>query len=598
MEVTRTLARWLVNAEAKDIPEAARREGVRSIVNWLGCAVGAARHEAIERALAALLPFAGPPQASVLGRAEKTDILTAALMNGITSHIFDFDDTHLPTIIHPSGPVASALFALAEYRPLSGPELLHAFILGVEAECRIGNAVYPDHYDRGWHITGTAGVFGAAAAAGRILGLSEQQMIWALGIAGTQSSGLREMFGTHCKSLHPGRAAQNGLMSALLAEKNFTSSNEVLEAKRGFANVMSTKQDYARITEKLGGSYEVTLNSYKPFACGIVIHPAIDACVQLKHEYGLSGDEVESVELSVAPLVLELTGKRTPQTGLEGKFSVFHSAAAALIFGAAGEKQYSDDCVCNPRVIALRDRVVATADAGRRDDEVRARVRLTDGRVLEKYIEHAIGSRERPMTNVDLSAKFHGLADDVIGAEQASRLLEAAWSLEFRNGRCPYLPSRHTGSETGTRLASGIAMAQLVAAFGSSHSVMLASTRDDWIANFRKTDPRMPLIDKFGQKRTYDELLEQAPRDAAEIVTPEKMSAAYDRTMNAVSELKRQISVFKARCAYRGRRRSARAFSGFDDAIARDLLRRDDSKRRPAGPITAGLVRTGAIPAL
>jgi 2-methylcitrate dehydratase PrpD len=351
-------------------------------------------------------------------------------MNGITSHVFDFDDTHLPTIIHPSGPVASALFALAEYRPVTGAELLHAFILGVEAECRIGNAVYPDHYDRGWHITGTAGVFGAAAAAGRLLGLSEQQMAWALGIAGTQSSGFREMFGTHCKSFHPGRAAQNGLMSALLAAQNFTSSNQVLEAPRGFANVMSTKQDFARITDGLGETYEVMLNSYKPFACGIVIHPAIDACVQLKRENGLSGNEVERVELSVAPLVLELTGKRTPQVGLEGKFSVFHSSAVALLFGAAGEKQYSDECVRDARVVSLRDRILATIDPKKRDDEVLARVVLKNGRVLEKYVEHAIGSRERPMTESDLSEKFHGLADDILGTEQSSHLLEAAWSLE------------------------------------------------------------------------------------------------------------------------------------------------------------------------
>src|SRR5579864_1503055 len=392
MEVTRTLARYVLNSRASEIPESARHEGVRSIVNWLGCAVGAARHEAVERALAALLPFAGPRQASVLGRTEKTDILTAALMNGIASHVFDFDDTHLPTIIHPSGPVASALFALAEYRPVSGAELLHAFILGVEAECRIGKAVYPDHYDAGWHITGTAGVFGAAAAAGKILKLNEQQMIWALGIAGTQASGLREMFGTHCKSFHPGRAAQNGLMSAILAQKNFTSSNQVLEAKRGFANVLSKKQDYAQITEGLGKSFEVTLNSYKPFACGVVIHPAIDACIQLKRENGLSGDEVESVELTVAPLVLELTGKRAPQVGLEGKFSVFHSTAAALIYGAAGEKQYSDACVRDTNVVRLRDRIEAKVDTNLRDDEVLVRLMLKDGRVLAKYVDHAIGS--------------------------------------------------------------------------------------------------------------------------------------------------------------------------------------------------------------
>jgi 2-methylcitrate dehydratase PrpD len=423
MEVTRALARYVVEAKPAAVPNSARNEAVRSIVNWLGCAVGGSRHEAVECALEAMAPFAGPKQAHVLGRADKTDILNAALLNGISSHVFDFDDTHLPTIIHPSGPVASALFALAEYRPVTGADLLHAFILGVEVECRIGNAVYPEHYDAGWHITGTAGVFGAAAAAGKILGLDEQRMVWALGIAGTQASGLREMFGTYCKSFHPGRAAANGLMAALLAEKSFTSSNQVIEAKRGFANVMSTRHDYSRITEGLGKTFEITLNSYKPFACGIVIHPAIDGCVRLKKEYGLGGEEVEKVELTVAPLVLELTGKRTPQVGLEGKFSVFHSCAVALLFGAAGEKQYSDAIVRDPKVIAVRDRVEARADSKLRDDEVYVRIALKDGRVLTKYIEHAIGSREVPMTNAQLEEKFHVLADDILGGECAASLL-------------------------------------------------------------------------------------------------------------------------------------------------------------------------------
>ena len=430
MDVTRTLARYVVNAKPADIPDSVKREGVRSILNWLGCAVGAARHEAVDCALEALLPFAGQSQASVLGREEKTDILHAALLNGISSHVFDFDDTHLPTIIHPSGPVASAIFALAEYIEVSGAELLHAFILGVEVECRIGNAVYPNHYDVGWHITGTAGVFGAAAAAGKLLGLNEQQMLWALGIAGTQSSGFREMFGTHCKSFHPGRAAQNGLAAALLAEKNFTSSNQVLEAKRGFANVMSTKQDYTRITEGLGKTFEVTLNSYKPFACGIVIHPSIDGCVQLKKEHGLTGAEIEKVELTVAPLVLELTGKRTPQVGLEGKFSVFHSCAVALLHGAAGEKEYSDAMVRDPKVIALRDKVDAHIDPKLRDDEVHVRITLKDGRKLEKYVEHAIGSKEVPMTNQQLEAKFIDLAEETLGAAKAARLLDLAWKIE------------------------------------------------------------------------------------------------------------------------------------------------------------------------
>jgi len=426
MEVTRTLAQYVVAARESEIPPEVNREAVRSFVNWLGCAVGGARHETMDIALSALDPFSGPREASVLGRPEKIDIFNAALLNGISSHVFDFDDTHLPTIIHPSGPVASALLALAEHRPVSGAALLHAFILGVEVECRIGNAVYPNHYDVGWHITGTTGVFGAAAAVGKILGLNEQQMIWALGIAGTQSSGFREMFGTMCKSFHPGSAAKNGLLAALFAQKNFTSSNRVLEAPRGFANVMSTKQDYSKITDNLGGSFEILLNSYKPFACGIVIHPAIDGCAQLKKQHNLTGEEVARVDLKVAPLVLELTGKKTPQVGLEGKFSVYHSCAVALLYGAAGEKEYSDELVRAPRTIALREKVFPLIETSLRDDEAHVRITLKDGRVLEKHIDHAIGSKERPINDSDLDAKFMELSSDVIGKPRAEALLLTA----------------------------------------------------------------------------------------------------------------------------------------------------------------------------
>jgi len=429
MEITRTLARYVVSSNLNDIPEAVQSEAVRSIVNWLGCAVGGCRHETIDRALEGLGPFSGKPEATLMGRGEKLDIFLTALLNGISSHVFDFDDTHLKTIIHPAGPVASALFALSEHMPISGAEFLHAFILGVEVECRIGNAVYPEHYDVGWHITGTAGVFGAAAAVGKILALDEQKMVWALGIAGTQSSGFREMFGTMCKSFHPGRAAQNGLLAAFLAQKNFTSSDQVLEAKRGFSNVMSTQHNYDEITENLGQSFEIALNTYKPFACGIVIHPSIDGGIQLKNELNLTGGEIEKIQLKVAPLVLELTGKKTPQTGLEGKFSVYHSLAVAIIHGAASENEYSDSCVRNPEVIALRDKVEAVIDETMRDDEARVTVICKDGRIVEKHVPHAIGSLERPMSNDDIEEKFIGLVSKVLGQEKTVNLLKLAWSV-------------------------------------------------------------------------------------------------------------------------------------------------------------------------
>jgi len=430
MEETRRLARWVLESRAADVPAAVRKEARRSLLNWTGCAIGACRHETIECALAALKEFSGPAQASVLGRSERLDILQAAFVNGTSSHVFDFDDTHLRTVIHPSGPVAPALLALAEWRPVSGADLLHAFILGVEVECRIGSSVYPSHYDVGWHITGTAGVFGAAAAAGKLLGLNEQQLVWALGIAATQSSGLREMFGSMCKPFHPGRAAQNGLTAALLARRNFTSSNQGIEAKRGFAHVLASDRNLAAITDRLGETWQVAENTYKPFACGIVIHPAIDGCIQLRKEHGLKADAIEAIDLEVHPLVLELTGKKTPQVGLEGKFSVYHSCAVAIIHGAAGEREYSDACVRDPAVIALRDRVSAEIDRAIHEDQMRIAIRLKDGRVLEKYIEHTVGSLERPMSDADLEAKFRGLAADHLPAARIDALIGRLWDIE------------------------------------------------------------------------------------------------------------------------------------------------------------------------
>lgn len=429
MDVTRALARYLVSARYEDLPAAVRHEAGRALLNWLGCAIGSSRHETIERALAAVQPFSGPPQAAVLGRSERLDILLAALVNGISSHVLDFDDTHVRAI-HPSAPVLPALIAYAEWRPITGRELIHAFVLGVEAEERVGLSVFPEHYAIGWHITGTAGVFGAAAAVGRLLGLDERQMRWALGIAATQAAGLREMFGTMCKSLHPGRAAQNGLMAALLAAKNFTSSEQAIEAPRGFARVTSTRFDPTVITEGLGQRYELLSNMYKPYACGLVVHAAIDGCIELTNEHGLTADDIERVDLTVSPLVLELTGKRRPRSGLEGKFSVYHAAAVGIIHGAAGEAQFSDAVVLDPRVIALRERVFATQDSAIGRTEARVSIRLRNGKRLERHIAHSLGTLERPMSDADLEAKFRGLVTGVLPEPRVAELIAACWSLE------------------------------------------------------------------------------------------------------------------------------------------------------------------------
>jgi 2-methylcitrate dehydratase PrpD len=431
--VTATLARFARDFDARAIPAAVRHEALRALLNWTGCAVGASRHPSVERALAALAPFSGPAQATVLGRGDRLDVFHAALINGIASHTFDFDDTHLRTVIHPAGPVASAILALAEQRPITGHAFVDAFVIGVEVECRIGNAVYPSHYDVGWHITGTAGVFGAAAAAGRLLGLTEQQMHWALGIAATTASGLREMFGSMCKPFHPGWAAKNGLYAAILAAQDFTSAAQPIEGKRGFANVLATERNYAEITERLGETWELAQNTYKPFACGIVEHPVIDGCIELRNAHRLRAEAIEAIDLDVHPLVLELTGKTSPQVGLEGKFSVYHSAAVAIIDGAAGEAQYSDARVRDPAVVALRDRVRAKVDRALHEDAACVRITLRDGRVLERFVEHAIGSLARPMTDAGLEDKFRGLVVPILGEPAAAQLMRALWALDESN---------------------------------------------------------------------------------------------------------------------------------------------------------------------
>ena len=426
--VTQLLAHFVATHPSRGWSDAVDHAAHRTFLNWLGCAVGAAEHESVQAALAAVRLLQPAPQASVLGRRDKVDMASAALLNGISSHTFDFDDTHLKTIIHPAGPVASALLALAEHTGASGRALIDALVLGIDVSCRVGNAMYPDHYDRGWHITGSTGTVGAAAGCARLLGLSEAQTAMALGIAASQPIGMREQFGSMTKPFHPGGAARAGLMSALLAQQGFTASPKALEAPRGMMQTISTKNDWSEITQGLGQQFEIALNTFKPFACGIVIHPCIDGCAQLRAQ-GITPEQIASLEIRVHSLVLELTGKKEPADGLQAKFSVYHGCAAGLMFGRAAEEEFSDAIVTRPDMVALRRKVVATVDDSIDESAADITAVLTDGRRVHLRVEHAIGSLQNPMTDAPLEAKFHGLSDAVLGAAQTSELIRAAWAL-------------------------------------------------------------------------------------------------------------------------------------------------------------------------
>jgi 2-methylcitrate dehydratase PrpD len=428
--VTRTLAEWLVSQRLEDVPSDVRHEALRSVVNIVGCAIGGSTHPAVDIALRALGPFSGPATAQPLARSERVDPLLASLVNGITSHVHDYDDTTPGNYSHPSSPVASALFAYASGNPVSGRDFVHAFILGFEAESRIGNAVYPAHYDAGWHITGTSGVFGAAVSIGRLIGLSTQQMIWAIGLAATQAAGLREMFGSMGKAFHPGRSAQNGYAAALLAREGFTAGERSLEGPRGFAAVTAAKYDLSKITRGLGQDWDLRVNTYKPFPCGIVNHPTIDAAIHIHDEHHPAPEQIAAVRLRVAPLVLDLCNQQNITKGLQGKFSVYHGAAVGLVRGKAGLQEYSDEAVNDPAVKRVRERATASGDSTITEDQARVEVELTDGRTFTKFVEQSIGNLKRPLTDAQLNAKFRDQGVLALPSGQVDRLVDLCWRID------------------------------------------------------------------------------------------------------------------------------------------------------------------------
>jgi 2-methylcitrate dehydratase PrpD len=230
------------------------------------------------------------------------------------------------------------------------------------------------------------------------------------------------------KPFHPGGAARAGLMAALLAQQGYTASPKALEAPRGMMQTISTKNDWSEITSELGERFEISFNAYKPFACGIVIHPSIDACAQLRAQ-GVRPEQIERIELRVHSLVLELTGKKEPADGLQAKFSVYHGCAAGLTFGRAAEDEFADDIVNRPDMVALRRKVVATVDDAIDEASADVTAVLSDGRRVHVFVEHAIGSLANPMSDAQLEAKFSGMADAVLGAAGSRALIEACWGI-------------------------------------------------------------------------------------------------------------------------------------------------------------------------
>jgi len=431
MSETQILASYVVNGRLADVPSPVLREARRSLVNFMGCAVGGAGDDAVEIAMRTFQPFSGAPTANVLGRPERLDPLHASLMNGISSHVYDYDDTTPRNYSHPTCTIAAALFAYASVNPVRGRDFMEAFIYGFEASSRVANCVYPTHYDLGWHITGTAGVFGAAAAIGKLLRLNEQQMVWALGLAGTQAAGVREMFGSMGKAFHPGRSAQNGYGAALLAQAGFTSGPHILEGARGFSAVTTAGTfDLEQITKGLGTEFDLLVNTYKPYPCGIVNHPTIDGAIQLREQNRFAPGDIKAVRLRVAPLVLDLCNQQGITKGLQGKFSVYHGAAIGLVRGKAGVQEYTDAAVNDPDITRVREVATATGDAAITADQAGVEVELADGRRLSVFVDQSRGNLKKPLSDRQLDDKFRDQAVANLPAADVERLIALCWKID------------------------------------------------------------------------------------------------------------------------------------------------------------------------
>src|ERR1700730_16240448 len=427
--LTKTLCARLAAAQFHDLSVAVKHQARRGVLDWIGCALAGSGHKTISTLLEVLQETSGRPQATVLGRKLRLGLRDAPLANGQMGHVLDFDDTHMGgVVLHASSPILAALFALAERAPVSGADLMLAYAVGFEAGVRTGWSA-PGHHKGGWHLTGTPGTIAAGGAGGKLLGLDRQRLTYAMGIAATQAAGMQQNRGTMCKSFHAGKAAQNGVLAALLAERGFDSTQEIIEGRQGFCRVYSDTATPERLTAGLGESWLIETNGHKPYACGVVLHPLIDAVIAIRNRERIDPAAVSEISLRVHPLVLSITDVVEPSTGLQSKFSAVHSAAVALVDGAAGIAQYSDVSATDPVVAALRDKTEAIADAPLGSDEAYAAI-AARGKRHEVHIPHATGTAANPMSDAAIEAKFRANATPVVGGERAESIVEFVWALE------------------------------------------------------------------------------------------------------------------------------------------------------------------------
>jgi 2-methylcitrate dehydratase PrpD len=442
MGITEQIARFAL--ETRDVPDDVRALATNHLVDGIAAMLSGATEASGRIVRVYLREAGGTPQATVLGGQLRAPLRLAAWANGTSGHAMDFDDTQLATdpqsvyglLTHPTVPVLAGALAAAEDTGASGTALLDAYIIGVEAACRIADAINPRHYRDGFHSTATMGGFGAAAAAARLYRCDLDTTLRALGLTASMSAGLRENFGTMTKPFHAGRAAENGVFAVQLARAGWTAAKDILEAKRGFYSAAAGGFDPSKIEGRLGNPYFFIQPgiSIKPYPSGSLSHPAQDVLLDLVREHDLRPDQIARIDVGVNSHVPNALIHSRPTTALEGKFSLQFQMSIGVLERRAGIAQFVDEKVRDPRTRAMMERVHVYVDPeiealGYNEMRMKVDITLADGRKLSGYADKAKGHPRKPMNRDDLREKFMDCAALVMPAAAAESALEHLWAI-------------------------------------------------------------------------------------------------------------------------------------------------------------------------
>jgi 2-methylcitrate dehydratase PrpD len=427
--LTRKLAGFIAATEPRAIPESAYEQAKVAFMDWIGVTLAGKDDPLVTQLIDYADTMGGHQQATIVGHAMKKSVSQAALINGAASHALDYDDSLESFLGHPSVTLFPSLLALAEWQEKSGREFLSAYLVGLQVGATIGASAGWDHYMAGWHGTSTIGHLASAAGCARLLNLDETQCVHALGIAATQSSGLKRVFGTMCKPFHAGRSSQAGLLSALLAQKGFTSAEDILEGAQGFFHVFKGKPNEEAIAQ-LGRVWAVENLCQKYHASCHATHSPLEAARTVVRDKKIALDDIAAIRVHSSQMALGAAAKMAPTTGLEGKFSIPYCVANALIRGETGTKAFTDEKVCDARVKQLMQKITVSVDPGFKTLESRVEVQLKSGDVFSGFSDILTEIPPLAVKQRRVTSKYFDLCEPVLGVNKTTVIAEDILCLE------------------------------------------------------------------------------------------------------------------------------------------------------------------------